>query len=91
MKILSGAVLFVIIAGMCLSAFSEENEPKAQDKVQGVDLVTDAAAAVVSKTFALLSGKLEFTMSSEEDRIKNKNKYTENVLGETIPKATVAK
>ena len=91
MKILPGAVLFVVIAGMCLPAFSEDNTPKAQDKVQGVDLVTDAAAAVVSKTFALLSGKLEFTMPSEEARIKNKDKYTENVIGQTIPKATVTK
>ena len=39
----------------------------------------------------LLSGKLEVTVLTDTDRIKNKNNYTENVIGQTIPRATAAK
>ncbi len=62
-----------------------------EKKVQGVDLVTDTAAAVVTKAFAILSGDLEVTMKPEEDKAKKKENYTENALGEMVPKATVTK
>ena len=76
------AAIFMLLTGTVGSAYSEEQ------KAQGVDLVTDAAAAVVTKAFAILSGNLEVTMTTDTDRIKNKKNYTENAIGQMVPKAT---
>lgn len=81
----------VIVIGMLLCTVpSIADEKTAQDerKAQGVDLVTDAAAALVNKGFAMLSGKLEVTVNTDNDRIKNKNNYTQNILGQSVPKST---
>jgi hypothetical protein len=59
-----------------------------EGKVQGVDLVTDAAAALVTKAFAMLSGNLDVTVKTDTDRIKNKNNYTKDAIGLTVPKST---
>ena len=77
--------VFVMIVLMCGSLFADEK------KVQGVDLVTDAAAAIVTKAFAILSGNLEVTMAADNGRIKNKNNYTEDAIGQMVPKSTVTK
>ena len=88
-------IAYVVIIGTTLcsapSFAEEEKTPESQPKVQGLDLVTDSAAALISKGFAMLSGNLEVTVSTDTDRIKNKNNYTENVLGEKVPKATAVK
>jgi hypothetical protein len=78
--------VFIIIVVMCGSIYAEEVKAGSAEKVQGVDLVTDAAAAVVTKSFALLSGNLEVKMAVDADRVKNKKKYTENVIGEMVPR-----
>ncbi|MDD3904901.1 MAG: hypothetical protein PHS46_00030 [Candidatus Omnitrophica bacterium] len=62
---------------------------KDKNKVQGVDLVTDATAAVVTKATALMTGNLEVKMEIDNDRAKREQNYTRNALGEKVPKTTV--
>jgi hypothetical protein len=64
---------------------------KDKNKVQGVDLVTDATAAVVTKATALVTGNLEVKMEIDNDRAKREQNYTRNALGEKVPKTTVKK
>ena len=86
-----GILAFLLIVSMCGPIFADEKKASDEKRVQGVDLVTDAVAAVVTKSFAILSGNLEVTMPVDNDRIKNKNNCTENALGQMVPKSTVTK
>ena len=93
MKYLSGSksrvaiflAVLVSAVAMCGPLYADEK------KVQGVDLVTDAVAAIVTKAFAILSGNLEVTMPPDTERIKNKDNYKMNAIGEMVPKTTVTK
>lgn len=83
--------VLVSAGAICGPLYAEEENAAEKNKVQGVDLVTDAVAAVVTKAFAILSGNLEVTMPPDTDRIKNKDKYRLDAIGQTVPKATIAK
>ena len=77
-------VVSIIIASSPIStSYAEE------DKAQGLDMVTDTAAAIVRKSIALVSGNLEVTTTIDNDRVKNKANYTRNALGDMVPKSTV--
>ena len=82
----SAVIAFILTAGIsCGALCAEEKKP------QGLDLVTDAVAAAVTKANALLSGNLEFTMEQDRDKYKNRDNYTENAIGERVPKSTGVK
>jgi len=74
---------FLAIAGVCSLLYA------ADEKVKGLDLVTDTATAVVNKTTALLTGKLECTMATGKD--KYRKDYTFDPQGRRIPRATLGR
>ena len=75
-------VLAVIV---CTSSFLYA----ADEKVKGLEVVTDTASAVVNKTTALLTGNLEVTMPAGKD--KYRNDYTYDPQGRRIPRATLGR
>ncbi len=96
--------VYIFIFAVSLPLYAEENNPDpvaAQQNqsadpgkvkgAKGVDLVTDAAAAVVTKAKALLSLDLEITMSPDTEKYKNKNGCTVNAIGERVPRSTITK
>lgn len=76
-------MVLALIMGLSITSYAEER------KAGGVEMVTDTVAAVVTKANALVSGKLEITMT--EDRSKYNKKYTVNALGDKVPSSTVTK
>lgn len=75
-------------------AAAQQNDGSSTNQTKGpkgVDLVTDAAAAAVTKAKALLSMDLEITMAPDNEKYKNKNNYTINAIGEKTPKSTMKK
>lgn len=79
------AVLLFSVTCACAPAHPEEG------KAKGLDLVTDAAGALVTKAQALLSGNLEVKMDVDKDRAAKKDDYTLDATGQKVPKATVTK
>ena len=76
------AVLAVIICTCTLLYAADE-------KVKGLEVVTDTASAVVNKASALLTGNLECTMTTDKD--KYRNDYTFDPQGRRIPRATLGR
>lgn len=77
------AAVFAIIICVCSMAHA------ADEKVKGLEVVTDTATAVVNKTTALLTGNLECTMSIGKDKFRDD--YTLDPQGRRIPRATLKK
>ncbi len=77
-------MVLALIVGLSITVYAADEK-----KVKGIEVVPETVTAVVDKTNALLSGKLEFTMT--EDRSKYNKKYTVNALGNKVPASTVTK
>lgn len=96
------ATLFVLIIGICAPLFAEgtKSDPstKAQgpilsnaegsEEARGVDMVFDTATVIIRKTNAFFQGNLEFTMPADTDKYNNRESYTENAIGQKVPKST---
>ncbi len=67
-----------------VSAYAEE-----EDKVKGLDIVSDTVSTAFDKVNALLAGKLEITMAP--DAPDNKDQFTTDATGRRVPKATAVK
>ncbi|MDO8535817.1 MAG: hypothetical protein Q7S30_02240 [Candidatus Omnitrophota bacterium] len=76
-------VILAMVIGACPLLYA------AEEKVAGLEVVTDTATAVVNKTTALLTGKLECTMATGRD--KYRNDYTFDPQGRRIPRATLGR
>lgn len=76
------AILVVLIVGASVLSYAEEAEQKAQ----GLDMVSDTVATAFNKATALLSGKLEITMSL--DKPNTEEQFTINAIGQKVPKST---
>jgi len=80
--------IFALIAGMCVSAYADGER---LTEVKEFEKVSDLVTAVFTKTNAFFQGNLEFTMTEDKDKDKKKAGYTENAIGQMVPKYTVAK
>ncbi len=78
--------VFMLVSWVAVSAYAEEKDPP-----KGVEMISDTVTAAANKTSALLCGKLEFTMSQDRDKYKDKDNYTINAIGQKVPTATRAK
>ncbi|MBU0604839.1 MAG: hypothetical protein KKH77_00970 [Candidatus Omnitrophica bacterium] len=76
------AIFVVLIVEACVLSYAEEAEQKAQ----GLDMVSDTVATAFNKATALLSGKLEITMSL--DKPNTEEQFTTNAIGQKVPKST---
>ena len=81
----------IVIAAIVWMAAAVCAEEANETKAKGLDAITDAAGAVVTKAGALLTGKLEVTMPTDKDRYADKNNYSVNAMGEKVPKSTLLK
>ena len=83
------SVVALITISLVVSFSAYADEAKEKPKVEGVQVVTDAAVALVQKSKALLFLDLEIDMSAKKP--VPKNQYTFNALGQRVPRSTVLK
>ena len=74
-------ILCGLITGASIYLNAEETKPK---EVKGLDVVPDTAVTVIKKTNAFFQGNLEFTMTGDAGRARNKNNYKYNKILEIV-------
>lgn len=79
-------IFTVFMTIFCRSLYAEDKEPKG-----AVDVTSETAVSVIQKVNAFFQGNLEVTMDSDQERIKNKDNYITNAIGQKVPKTTATK
>jgi hypothetical protein len=75
---MTNTIAILIVLSVSFYTFADETAEKPKTRVTGVETVTDAAAALVKKSEALISMNLEIDMSPKKP--VPKNQYTFNAL-----------